>query len=124
MRQRGYELVAQGVTSIEEVDRVLSQHGDAVADAPAKPAPGAPAPVVAPKPVSTAGTAKRKVLIADDDRMTRLVLRMMLERSGLRVIESASPIEACSMFEEDKARVDINQVQAVMGEIKKVMWWK
>jgi hypothetical protein len=24
----------------------------------------------------------------------------------------------------DKSRVDINQVQAVVGEIKKVMWWK
>jgi two-component system, cell cycle sensor histidine kinase and response regulator CckA len=60
---------------------------------------------------------KKTVLLVEDEEPVRRVLRMMLERSGLRVIESASPIEACSLFEEDKARVDILVTDVIMPEM-------
>ena len=60
---------------------------------------------------------KKTVLLVEDEEPVRRVLRMMLERSGLRVIESASPIEACSMFEDDNARVDILVTDVIMPEM-------
>jgi type II secretory ATPase GspE/PulE/Tfp pilus assembly ATPase PilB-like protein/ActR/RegA family two-component response regulator len=85
MRQSALELVAQGVTSIEEVNRVLTDHSD---ESPApKPAPEVRVAEAAPaRPSSTIG--KRKVLIADDDRMVRLILKMLLQKDGFTVIEA------------------------------------
>jgi two-component system, cell cycle sensor histidine kinase and response regulator CckA len=60
---------------------------------------------------------KKTVLLVEDEEPVRRVLRMMLERSGLRVIESASPIEACALFEEDKARIDILVTDVIMPEM-------
>ena len=42
---------------------------------------------------------------------------MMLERTGLRVIESASPIEACALFEEQGSRLDILVTDVIMPEM-------
>src|SRR5688572_3990826 len=60
---------------------------------------------------------KKTVLLVEDEEPVRRVLRMMLERSGLRVIESASPIEACTVFEEDVSRVDILVTDVIMPEM-------
>jgi two-component system cell cycle sensor histidine kinase/response regulator CckA len=60
---------------------------------------------------------KKTVLLVEDEEPVRRVLRMMLERSGLRVIESASPIEACAVFEDDAARVDILVTDVIMPEM-------
>jgi type II secretory ATPase GspE/PulE/Tfp pilus assembly ATPase PilB-like protein/ActR/RegA family two-component response regulator len=85
MRQSALQLVAEGVTSIEEVNRVLTDHSD---ESPApKPAPEVRAAEPAPaRPSSTIGG--RKVLIADDDRMVRLILKMLLQKDGFTVIEA------------------------------------
>jgi type IV pilus assembly protein PilB len=118
MRQRGLELVAEGVTSVEEVDRVLTAHGDEGGDARAKtPAADAPAPDAAPKPAAAAAAAagRRKVLIADDDRMTRLVLRMMLEKDGYAVIEAESG--AIGMEKARLERPDLLMVDLQMPDM-------
>ena len=60
---------------------------------------------------------KKTVLLVEDEEPVRRVLRMMLERAGLRVIESASPIEACAMFEGDASRVDILVTDVIMPEM-------
>jgi type II secretory ATPase GspE/PulE/Tfp pilus assembly ATPase PilB-like protein/ActR/RegA family two-component response regulator len=117
MRETALELVVDGVTSIDEVNRVLTNHDEAkeveptskaagqlaaaaappVAAAPPKavaPIKAAPAPaqvlptvgnirLVPPRPVET-----RRVLIADDDRMIRLIVRMLLEKDGYKVLEA------------------------------------
>jgi len=112
MRQRGMQLVADGVTSVEEVNRVLTDHGDdghaKAAAAAQAPAPVKPAPAAAPAAAS--GGAKRKVLIADDDRMTRLILKMMLEKEGLAVIEAengAAGMEKARLDRPDLMMVDL-----------------
>jgi CheY-like chemotaxis protein len=70
-------LIATGVTSREEVVRVLG------VDA------------VAPEPSST--PARKSVLIADDEPITRTLVRILLERDGYAVIEAANGREAVDL---------------------------
>ena len=99
MRDTALRLVVTGVTSIEEVNRVLTNHDEARdADhitaeplaAAVRPAPTAPA--VAPAPADhqpgPRPTESRRVLVADDDRMIRLIVRMLLEKDGFKVLEA------------------------------------
>jgi DNA-binding response OmpR family regulator len=65
MRERGLELVEAGVTTIDEINRVLS----------ATPLTGV-----------RLGD-KRRVLIVDDDRITRMLVKLLLEREGYEVLE-------------------------------------
>jgi type IV pilus assembly protein PilB len=70
MRDRALNLVMEGVTSIEEVNRVLAP--DSVPATVAKPAaPG----------------SKGRVLVVDDDRVTRMLVKLLCEREGYDVIE-------------------------------------
>jgi two-component system cell cycle sensor histidine kinase/response regulator CckA len=62
-------------------------------------------------------THKKTVLLVEDEEPVRRVLRLMLERTGLRVIESASPIEACNVFDEQGARIDILVTDVIMPEM-------
>ena len=72
MQDQALMLVAQGVTSIEEVERVLSM------DVPA--ATG----------VHTSGRRRRRVLVTDDEPTTRMLVRRLLEREDFDVVEAAS----------------------------------
>ncbi|HYE85838.1 MAG TPA: ATPase, T2SS/T4P/T4SS family [Vicinamibacterales bacterium] len=111
MFRRGLQLVAEGVTSVEEVTRVLTDHvEDGASRLPSTPEPV----VVTPPPPAASGaqpaTEKKKVLIAEDDRMTRLILRMLLEKEGLTVIEAengASGMEAARRVRPDLMMVDL-----------------
>jgi len=99
MRETALALVAQGVTSIEEVNRVLSDHSDEASSTvpvvAATPAAGAEAarPPAAAGPPATAALGprplpSRRVLVTDDDRMIRLLVRMLLEKEGFKVLEA------------------------------------
>jgi type IV pilus assembly protein PilB len=105
MRETAVALVGAGILSIEEVNRVLTDHADDGASTHAEaaaPVPQAAPPVAAPAPAappvtmvtpSAAAAAprpavKRRVLVADDDRMTRLLMRMLLEKDGFTVLEA------------------------------------
>jgi type IV pilus assembly protein PilB len=92
MRESALDLVAQGVTSIEEVKRVLTNHHEE-ATAPAVPVveaaqsagdPGVPAVVQAVPRKKSGG----RVLVTDDDRMIRMLVRMLLEKDGFEVLEA------------------------------------
>jgi type II secretory ATPase GspE/PulE/Tfp pilus assembly ATPase PilB-like protein/ActR/RegA family two-component response regulator len=72
-------LVNAGVTSREEVARVLGT------DALAEPAAPAPAPI------------RKSVLIADDEPITRTLVRLLLERDGYSVIEAQDGQEAVDL---------------------------
>jgi CheY-like chemotaxis protein len=74
-------LVTTGVTSREEIARVLG--ADAVADPPA------PAPV------------RKSVLIADDEPITRTLVRLLLERDGYSVLEAQNGEEAVDLAVRD-----------------------
>ena len=99
MRDTALQLVVAGVTSIEEVNRVLTNHDEGreleskTDSQPAPIAPPAPAaPPAAPAtPVVRQFTPRaepRRLLIADDDRMIRLIVKMLLEKEGYKVLEA------------------------------------
>jgi type IV pilus assembly protein PilB len=89
MRQRALELVAAGVTSIEEIDRVLS--GD---DA------------------QTAGPrSQRRVLVVDDDAITRMLVKLLLEREQYEVLEAIHgrhAVEVAAREHPDLLLIDLN----------------
>lgn len=65
MRERGLQLVQEGVTSIDEVNRVLA----------AEPVTGVKV------------SDKRRILVVEDDRITRMLIKLLLEREGFEVLE-------------------------------------
>jgi type II secretory ATPase GspE/PulE/Tfp pilus assembly ATPase PilB-like protein/ActR/RegA family two-component response regulator len=77
LKDHAATLVAAGVTSRQEVTRVLG--ADAVVEE-------SPAPPV-----------KRSVLIADDEPITRTLVRLLLERDGYSVIEAHNGVEAVEL---------------------------
>jgi CheY-like chemotaxis protein len=72
MRDRALELVRSGVTSLEEVERVLSLD---IETAAAKP-------------------ATRRVLVTDDEPITRMLVKLLLEREQFEVLEATNGKQA------------------------------
>jgi type IV pilus assembly protein PilB len=72
MRERALQLVSEGVTSIEEVDRVLSVTG----------------------PSALKAGQMVRVLVADDDAITRMLVKLLLERERFEVLEATNGREA------------------------------
>jgi len=80
--QSGLDRVWRGLTTLEEVARVLGE--PRVAEEPAA--------ADRPTPWSSSGTPS--VLVADDDRQMRRLVRMILERDGYEVREAADGLDA------------------------------
>jgi type IV pilus assembly protein PilB len=97
MHDRALMLVAQGITSIEEVERVLAVEV---------------APAAAPKPaMRSTGQARHRVLITDDDPTTRMLVKLLLERERFDVIEAATGedgIERAVRDSPDVVLMDLN----------------
>jgi type IV pilus assembly protein PilB len=72
MRDVGLQYVADGLTSIDEVNRVLAS--DEVMAAP--------------------GAESGRVLVAEDDAITRMLVKLLLERDGYTVLEAANGRQA------------------------------
>jgi len=72
MRDRALQLVAAGVTSIEEVNRVLTDNTDSV---------------------HAAARERKRVLVTDDEPITRMLVKLLLERTGTGFAGSATPEE-------------------------------
>jgi DNA-binding response OmpR family regulator len=92
MRQAGLRLVAAGVTSLDELDRVL-----AADEAPAEKT-----------------RAVRRVLIADDEPITRMLVRILLERDGYSVLEAQTgrqALEIAARERPDLIVMDLNMPQ-------------
>ena len=89
MRDRALELVALGVTSIEEVNRVLSDEDSARGSARDKP----------------------RILIVDDDAITRMLVKLLLEREKFEVLEAKNgrdAIEIAARERPDLLVIDLN----------------
>lgn len=82
MREVALGLVAEGVTSLEEINRVLADE-----DMPAS----APPPRMQPR-----------ILIVDDDRMIRLAARRLLEKEQYEVVEGSDGAEALALAESER----------------------
>ena len=78
MRDHARALVAAQTTSAEEVARVLGADEDAAQ-------------------TRSRGAAKRPVLIADDEPITRTLVRLLLERDGYSVIEATTGRQAVDL---------------------------
>ena len=108
--ESGLDRVWQGLTTLDEVIRVLGERvQDDGAAAPIGQAavapPPAAAPAIPPMPAPAAGSDKTRVLVADDDRQMRRLVRMILERDGHEVVEAADGLDALDMIES--GRVDL-----------------
>lgn len=75
MRDAAMRLVDEGVTSIEEVNRVMAEDDGERA-----------------RP-----DGKKRVLVVDDDRMIRMLVRLLLQREGYEVIEAENGREGLDM---------------------------
>jgi type IV pilus assembly protein PilB len=89
MRDRALQLVAAGITSIEEVNRVLSDDE------------------------STRGLTRDRprVLITDDDAITRMLVKLLLEREQFEVLEAANgrdAVEIATRERPDLLIIDLN----------------
>jgi type II secretory ATPase GspE/PulE/Tfp pilus assembly ATPase PilB-like protein/ActR/RegA family two-component response regulator len=143
MRETALELVANGLTSIEEINRVFTNHESrqtpatvvaaaprpVVARAEPKPAVVADAPRAEPKPavvadapraagprlVSTRPAPGQRILVADDDRMIRLIMRMLLEKEGYKVLEAENG--AIAMETARRERPDLMFVDLQMPDM-------
>jgi CheY-like chemotaxis protein len=76
LQDAAMRLVDDGITSLDEVNRVLAQEEA--------------------REATPSGTRKR-VLIVDDDRMIRMLVRMLLQRAGYEVLEAENGREAIDM---------------------------
>ena len=110
--ESGLERVWQGVTSLDEVVRVLGERSiedeeESVA-AEAARQPGA-APQAAPQPAGSVPaavraavaekTGKTRILVADDDPQMRRLIRSILERDGFEITEAADGLDALESVE-------------------------
>jgi type II secretory ATPase GspE/PulE/Tfp pilus assembly ATPase PilB-like protein/ActR/RegA family two-component response regulator len=80
MRERGLELVAEGITSIEEINRVLAAE-----------------PITASRHAGA-----RRVLVVDDDRITRMLVKLLLEKDGYSVLEGENGHEALELAHRER----------------------
>jgi type II secretory ATPase GspE/PulE/Tfp pilus assembly ATPase PilB-like protein/ActR/RegA family two-component response regulator len=138
MRETALGLVESGVTSIEEVNRVFTNHDEghtpvtavvaatptavasptapepAVVAAAPRPSPPRPA-MMGPRLVSARPTASRRILVADDDRMIRLIMKMLLEKEGYKVLEAENG--AVAMETARRERPDLMFVDLQMPDM-------
>jgi type IV pilus assembly protein PilB len=80
MRDSALDLVAAGVTSIEEVDRVLA----------------------AEDTQAPAARNERRVLVVDDDAITRMLVKLLLEREHYEVLEAVNGLEGTEIASRER----------------------
>ncbi len=100
--ESGLERVWDGTTSLEEVVRVLGERvqedreAGAPAAQPADSPPGKPlAAAIATPPPTTP-----RVLVADDDPQMRRLIRGVLQRDGLEVVEAGDGLDALELVQQ------------------------
>jgi type II secretory ATPase GspE/PulE/Tfp pilus assembly ATPase PilB-like protein/ActR/RegA family two-component response regulator len=89
MRDHALQLVAAGITSIEEVNRVLSD-GESAREATRE---------------------HPRILVVDDDAITRMLVKMLLARERYEVLEAANgrdAVEIASRERPDLLLIDLN----------------
>jgi type II secretory ATPase GspE/PulE/Tfp pilus assembly ATPase PilB-like protein/ActR/RegA family two-component response regulator len=99
MRDVAAEMVRAGLTTLEEIDRVLGESAQTVTTESASEPERAPT-----------------VLLVDDDSLVRIVARQLMERQGFQVIEAADGATALRALLEDE-RVDLVVLDLGMPEM-------
>jgi len=94
MRDVALDAVVQGLTSIEEVNRVLADDDAAV---------------------RVQARVKPRVLIVDDDRMIRMLVKLLLEKEGYEVIEGENGLHAVELGRREKP--DLMVLDLMMPEM-------
>jgi CheY-like chemotaxis protein len=90
MRDHAMRLVAEGITSIEEVNRVLAEDVDGA---------------------QSASRSQSRVLIVDDEPITRMLVKLLLERENFEVLEASNgklAVEIATRERPDLMIVDLN----------------
>jgi type IV pilus assembly protein PilB len=107
MRDQALRLVALGVTSIEEVNRVLAADQDAT---------------------SAKAHARPRVLVTDDEPITRMLVKLLLERQNYEVLEAANgrdAVEIAIRERPDLLMIDLNMPEMdgyeAIGRIRREM---
>ena len=122
--ETGLERVWMGDTSLDELSRVLGDHGadDSAPGAarnatPALTAPGAAAPAPlrsgeragqspsGPVNPEAVGSEPIRILVADDDPQMRRLIKSVLQREGFDVVEAVDGLDALEAVE--RSRVDL-----------------
>jgi type IV pilus assembly protein PilB len=81
MRDRALALVATGVTSIEEVNRVLTDDAGSV---------------------HAASRERKRVLVTDDEPITRMLVKLLLEREHFDVLEATNGRDAVDLATRER----------------------
>jgi len=81
MRDHAMRLVAEGMTSIEEVNRVLAEDAEAV---------------------QAKGRTRTRVLVTDDEPITRMLVKLLLERENFEVLEAANGRQAVEIATRER----------------------
>jgi type IV pilus assembly protein PilB len=90
MRDQALRLVAEGVTSIEEVNRVLADDFDTLRES---------------------HRTRSRILITDDEPITRMLVKLLLERENFEVLEAANGRQALDIATRERPDlliVDLN----------------
>jgi type IV pilus assembly protein PilB len=90
MRDHAMRLLGEGITSIEEVNRVLAEDFDTVSDMK---------------------RTRSRVLVTDDEPITRMLVKLLLERENFEVLEAANgrqAVEIATRERPDLLIVDLN----------------
>jgi type IV pilus assembly protein PilB len=118
--ETGLERVWMGDTSLDELSRVLGDHGaddsasgaaraaqTATAAAPVPSRRGEPAGSSASTPVNpdTEGSGPTRILVADDDPQMRRLIKSVLQREGFEVVEAVDGLDALEAVE--RSRIDL-----------------
>jgi type IV pilus assembly protein PilB len=96
MRDVALRLVDEGVTSLEEVNRVLAE-AEGETERAAEP------------------TGRKRILIADDDRMIRMLVKVLLQREGYDVMEAGNGREALDLAQVN--RFDLMITDLMMPDV-------
>jgi len=89
MRDQAMKLVAAGITSLEEVDRVLAADEGALNTSRSKP----------------------RVLVCDDDPITRMLVKLLLEKEQFEVLEAQNggqAVDIATREHPDLVMIDLN----------------
>ena len=89
MRETALEMVERGITSLDEVDRVLGDSKNTIES-------------------TVVETRERpRILIADDDRLIRMLVRMLLEKEDYEVIEAENGRQAVEVAQGERPNLII-----------------
>lgn len=99
--QSGLERVWDGLTTVEELERVLGEHHPGEADAPAAAIERRTPVIVAEPSAAASGSGDaRHILLADDDEQMRRLLRAVLERDGYVISEAVDGLDTLDKVEQ------------------------